>query len=178
MGLNQSHPGTTQTPALARFTLKPATGSRGFVDGAWWPRSTNPTTEFTALLTALTTTSGPMNRFAYNLTAWNPAPRKLRVEGHQVRLEGFHALDEHTVSMTSPTGHRMVLLVIPADTTELHGNEMLAKASEPDSVASPNDLLTDAPESASAAAALIPQQAETSPEARWETDGGQLLTTR
>jgi hypothetical protein len=179
MGPNQSNPGTTQaSPAGSRFALKPATSPRGFVDGAWWPRSTNPTIEFTALLAALTATSGPMTRLAYNLTAWEPAPRKLRVEGHQVRLEGFHTLDQHQVSVTSPSGHRMVLLVIPADTTELRGNAVLAKASEQDSVASTDDLLADDPSPTSAAAALTPQPAEASPEDCWETDGGHVLDER
>src|SRR5437763_5645776 len=178
MGPNKPHPGITKTFAGPRFTLKPATGLRGFVDGAWWPRSADPATEFAALLAGLTATSGPITRLAYNLTAWAPAPRKLRVEGHQVRLEGFHTLDEHTVSMTRPSGHRLVLLVIPVDTTELRGKALLAKASEHGSVASPHELLADAPMPASAAAALIPQSAEASPEARWETDGGHLLTIR
>ncbi|MGP4017751.1 DUF5994 family protein [Saccharopolyspora sp. 5N708] len=179
MGPNQLNPVTTRaTPAGPRFTLKSATSPRGFVDGAWWPRSANPTIEFTGLLTALTATSGPMTRLAYNLTAWEPAPRKLRVEGHQVRLEGFHALDQQTVSLTSPSGHRMVLLVIPVDTTELRGNAVLAKASQQDSVASPHDLLADDPKPTSAATALIPQPAEASPEDRWETDGGHPLTAR
>lgn len=64
------------------------------------------------------------------MTAWEPAPRKLRVNGRQVRLEGFHALDQHTVSLTDPSGHRMVLFLIPAEMTELRANAVLAKASE------------------------------------------------
>lgn len=60
MGTDQPRPSTAP-----RFTLKPATSMRGFVDGAWWPRSTNQATEFTSLLTALTATSGPMTRLAY-----------------------------------------------------------------------------------------------------------------
>ena len=157
--------GPDQRPgSAARLTLKPATGSRGFVDGAWWPRSTDPATEFTSLLTALTASSGPMTRLAYNLTAWNPAPRKLRVQGHQVRLEGFRTLDRRTVSLTDPSGHHVVLLLIPADTTEPRGNAALARAAEHNSVASPAELLADDPAST-----------EESPEARWETEGGHLL---
>ncbi|GAA2805974.1 DUF5994 family protein [Saccharopolyspora taberi] len=162
MGPDQPRPSTAP-----RFTLKPTTSTRGFVDGAWWPRSMNPATEFTSLLTALTATSGPMTRLAYNPTGWEPATRKLRVNGRQVRLEGFHALDQRTVSLTDPSGHRMVLLLIPVETTELRGNAVLAKASEQDSAASPHDLLAD-----------DPTPTEESPEARWETDGGHLLTGR
>lgn len=161
MGPNQ-HPDTA-----ARFTLKPATGKRGFVDGAWWPRSTNPTTEFTTLLTGLSGASGPMTRLAYNLTAWKAAPRKIRVQGHQVRLEGFHTLDPRTVSLADSCGHHIVLLLIPVETTELRGNELLASAAEHNSVASPAELLANAPTTT-----------EDSPEARWETDGGHLLPIR
>lgn len=154
--------GPNQCPgAGARLTLKSAMSTRGFVDGAWWPRSTNPTTEFTSLFTALTASLGPMTRLACNLTAWERAPRKLRV---QVRLEGFHTLDPRTVSLTDPSGHRLVLLVIPVETTELRGNALLAKASEQDSALSAHDLLADAP-----------NPTEESSEARWENDGGHLL---
>lgn len=157
--------GPDQRPGdAARLTLKPGTSRRGFVDGAWWPRSTDPTAEFTSLLTALTPTSGPMTRLAYNLTAWNPAPRKLRVQGRQVRLEGFNTLDRRTVSLTDPSGHHVVLLVIPADTTEHRGNAVLARASEHNSVASPAELLADHPTST-----------EESSESRWETEGGHLF---
>lgn len=162
MGPDQSRLSTT-----ARFTLKPAMSTRGFVDGAWWPRSTDPTTEFTSLLTGLAATSGPITRLAYNLTAWEPAPRKLRVQERQVRLEGFHGLDQHTISLTNPSGHRMILLVIPEKTAELRGNAILTKASEQDSAASPHDLLAD-----------IQDPPEESSESRWETDGGYLFTAR
>lgn len=162
MGSDPPRPSTA-----ARFTLKPETSTRGFVDGAWWPRSMNPATEFTSLLTGLAATTGPMNRLAYNLTAWDPVPRKLRVQGHRVRLEGFHTLDQHTVSLTDPSGYRMVLLVVPTDTTELRGNAILTLASEEDSGASPDALLAD-----------VPNRSEESSEARWESDGGHLLTVR
>ncbi|MEV5544142.1 DUF5994 family protein [Saccharopolyspora shandongensis] len=162
MGPDEPRPSTAP-----RFMLKPATSARGFVDGAWWPRSTNPVVEFTSLLTALTATSGPMTRLGYNLTAWETAPRKVRVNGRQVRLEGFHGLDQRTVSLTDSSGHRMVLLLIPAEMSELRGNAVLAKASEKDGVASPHDLLAD-----------DPKATEDSPEARWENDGGHVLTVR
>ncbi len=162
MGPKQPFPSTA-----ARITLKPEMSTRGFVDGAWWPRSMNPATEFTSLLTGLAATTGPMNRLAYNLTAWEPAPRKLRVQGRQVRLEGFHTLDQHTVSLTDPSGHRMVLLIIPTDTTELRGNALLTKVSDKGSDASPDALLAD-----------VPERPEESSEARWESDGGHLLMVR
>lgn len=122
-----------------------------------------------------------MTRLTYNPTAWGPAPRKLDVEGHQVRLEGFHTLDRRTVSLTGPSGDRMIMLVIPADTTELRGNAVLAKAcAGPDSVSSPEDLLADGrtSDSTTVSSALPPPAppAETSYEARWETEGGHLLS--
>ncbi|RRO16984.1 hypothetical protein EIL87_11940 [Saccharopolyspora rhizosphaerae] len=127
------------------------------------------------MLTALVTTSGPITRLAYNLTAWKAAPRRLDLDGREVRLEGFHAMDQNTVSLTDPRGNRTVLLLIPATMTERRGNAVLARASSPDNTASPHDLLTEDPRPASAP---IPKQAETSPEARWETDGGHLLIER
>lgn len=154
-----------------RFMLKPAGSRRGFVDGAWWPRSNDPTTEFTDLLSEMTS-SAPITRVAHNLTAWNRAPRKLEVQHGQVRIEGFHTLDQHTVSLTDRTGHRTVLLLIPAETNESRANAILAEASARDNVASPHDLLGDDPRS------TIPHQAETTPESRWESEGGMVRSER
>lgn len=50
-----------------------------------------------------------------------------------------------------------------------------AEASGRDNVASPHDLLAEDPRSITA---TIPQQAEISPESRWESEGGRLLTER
>lgn len=171
----QSHPSTTSPPATARLTLKPTSGVRGFVDGAWWPRSTNPTTEFTALLAALTTENGHVNRLAYNLTAWEPAPRKIDVRGHQVRLEGFHHLDRRTVAVTGSGGLHKVLLVVPPDTTAPGGDAVLATAADRDNAASPGELLAEARTPSTTGVTSSPRPAETAPEASWETDGGHLL---
>lgn len=168
-------PDQPRTSTAPRFTLKPTPSARGYVDGAWWPRSNDPATEFPALLSALTTSSGPMTRLSYNLTAWRASPRRLAVGGRPVRIEGFRSLDPRTVSLTDPSGHRTVLLLVPPEATERRGNALLARAARPDNVASPRDLLYDEPEPL---APSIPEQADESPEARWETEGGHLLADR
>ena len=60
----------------------------GFVDGGWWPRSDDLAAELPELLAQMSTAGYQVRRVAYNLDAWDPAPRRLTVAGRVVRLGG------------------------------------------------------------------------------------------
>src|SRR5690242_8329420 len=73
----------------SRLRLKPKAPTSGYVDGAWWPRSRDLSVELPTLLVVLAVRLGHIARVTYNLGAWDPAARRLSVEGHVIRLEGF-----------------------------------------------------------------------------------------
>jgi hypothetical protein len=62
-------------PALGglRLRLKPAHRSCGFVQGAWWPRSTDLSSELPSLLAALSLRFGSIDSVLYHESDWSPA---------------------------------------------------------------------------------------------------------
>ena len=71
--------GRHQTPPehTPRLRLKPKAPQTGYVDGAWWPRSDDLTTELPDLLAVLSVRLGPIDRVLYKLSDWAKAPAKL-----------------------------------------------------------------------------------------------------
>jgi hypothetical protein len=54
-----------------RMRLKPAHLSCGFVQGAWWPRSTELTSELPSLLAALSLRVGSIDSVLYHESDWS-----------------------------------------------------------------------------------------------------------
>ena len=101
----------------SRISFRQPVSPTGFVDAAWWPRTRDLTAELPALMDVLWTAGREINRITYNLHAWDPAPRRMRIAGRTVRLGGFTVGDPHTVALTDPWGHERVdILVIGPNT--------------------------------------------------------------
>jgi hypothetical protein len=124
-----------------RLRMKANTATRGSVDGAWWPRSTDPAAEFPGLVLAMSSWVGPVNRVAYNLDNWAETGRELNVEGWSVTLVGDHLVDANTVVVTGPNQRRMLLLVIPPGTRGGVARAVLRSAADPHTVASVGEIL-------------------------------------
>lgn len=155
---------------ILRLKLKPKAPTTGYVDGAWWPRSWDLSTELPALLAVLAIRLGRVHRVSYNLTTWNAAHRRLNVDGHEVRLGGFHAQHPHTIDVIGPTGIRLTLLVLPPATNAAAAHRILMTAARRNNIDSIDELLasTAATEPAAATGDLPDDPAVQ----RWEVDGG------
>jgi Family of unknown function (DUF5994) len=99
-----------------RLRLKPREPATGFVDGGWWPHSRDLPAELPSLLAGLAAGLGPVESVSYNLDAWQPAPRKITVDGRIVRLAGYRSQHPATIDVLS-AGHRVTLLVVPPEAT-------------------------------------------------------------
>jgi hypothetical protein len=125
-----------------RLRLKPKALTTGYVDGAWWPRSRDLSTESPALLAVLAVRLGDIERVTYNLTSWNQAPRRFFAEGRVVRLEGFHSQHTDTVTVIGAGGRqRLTLLVVPPETTSANAHHILMTASHRGNVDSIQTLI-------------------------------------
>jgi hypothetical protein len=122
--------------------VKPPGAVKGSFDGAWWPRSREPVTEFSALVTALAADSGPVDRIGFNPAGWDLAPRELALETGLVRLAGFFGLDRHTIVVIGPRIRRLTLLVVPAGADPAAAERALAAAAAPDATGSAVLILT------------------------------------
>jgi hypothetical protein len=71
---------------LARLSLKPSSSAKGALDGAWWPRSTDPPIELGTLIEAI---GVPGRRIALNMAGWDSAPRRVWRSGRNVAVDWF-----------------------------------------------------------------------------------------
>ncbi len=118
---------TAQVRASIRAPVSPA----GYIDAAWWPRTLDLRAELPGLLAVLWTASREVNRISYTRSAWDPAPRRLQIEGREVRLGGFDTSDPLTVRLTDAwRRERVDILVIAPDTAPAVAQEALRIAGE------------------------------------------------
>jgi hypothetical protein len=116
----------------ARLALRPVSPSRrpGELDGAWWPRSRDLTSELSALADVLDPLWGRITRIAVNPVHWPVIPRNVVVNGHVVKVGWFTAeLDPYRILLLSYTAGRWDLLVIPPETGAPSAARLLAAAS-------------------------------------------------
>ncbi|SDJ27560.1 hypothetical protein SAMN05192558_11440 [Actinokineospora alba] len=125
----------------ARITMKPADATKGFFDGGWWPRSREPVEEFSALISSLAERSGPVDRIGYSRGSWDTAPDQLLVGENTVRLQGFRAMNAHTIVLIGPNLRRFTLLVVPAHAAADLANKALDTVAAADCVADAEQLL-------------------------------------
>ena len=133
------HEGPESTP---RLRLKRKALPTGYVDGAWWPHSGDLVEELPDLLTVLSVRLGGVARVAYNLTEWATAPRKISVDGHVVRLDGYQLQPANTIEVLNGFGGRTVILVVPPGTEADHAHTVAMAAAETDNASTVDSLLT------------------------------------
>jgi len=117
----------------ARISFRQPVSTAGYIDAAWWPRSLDLTVELPALLEVMWTAAREISRVSYSIAGWDPAPRRLRVEGRTVRLGGFTDSDVLTIRLTDAwRSDRIDILVIAPDTEPAVAERALLFASEAD----------------------------------------------
>jgi len=160
---------SARRPAMEtlRMRLKPPRRSCGFVEGAWWPRSTELASELPSLLAALSLRLGSIDSVLYHESDWSPAPLSIKHQGDQVVLSA-HQEWPNVVSLFGPRFGRLDLLVVPPYTDPSHAYNVVTTAAGVDDASTPDQLL---------ATARRADDRQPSPVAleRWESDGGALL---
>lgn len=139
-----SGPRTNDKPAShhqLRLRLKPKARATGYVDGAWWPRSRDLATEVAALADVLAVRLGTIERVAYALSNWDTAPRRVVVDGHRARLEGFSYQDKNIIHVTGSNKGRITLMVIPPEMTDTAGHDAMMTAAHRGNEDRPEEIL-------------------------------------
>jgi hypothetical protein len=103
-------PAATHRPP--RLRLKPEDRHSDYIDGAWWPRSTDLATELPELLAALTTRLGPVDRIVYDPDSWTPPPRQVTVAEQSISLEPYRFQLRNTMYVVGSNSAVTVLRVI------------------------------------------------------------------
>jgi Family of unknown function (DUF5994) len=115
-------------PPPLRLQLDPNRPAEPYLDGAFWPRSQELSTELPALLAALSTDLGQIALVGYHRDAWNAAPGQLEMSGHAVHLEGFVSPDPPTMVVIANSGRRVTLRVVPPETDDATAAQAMAVA--------------------------------------------------
>jgi len=146
--------------------LKPAHRICGSVQGAWWPRSDQLHIQLPLLLAALSPRIGTVNRVVYDETLWAPAPLRIEFEGRIILLEPCDTTATYTLLVIGEEFGRLDLLVVPPYTNPTRAYTAVMKASNPDNVSTPDELLGIGPQQAQdRRLAQLAHQ-------RWESEGG------
>lgn len=140
-----ARPDLAGSPEGARLSFRQPVSTSGFIDSAWWPRSRDLTAELPPLLEVLRTAAREINHITFNIAAWDPAPRRMSIEGRTVRLGGFTTSDPLTVRLSDAWGvERIDILVIAPDADPSLAERALLLASQPDSPYRAREILTRA----------------------------------
>ncbi|WP_063825358.1 DUF5994 family protein [Nocardia exalbida] len=103
----------TRTP---RVLLRPAGGAPARIGGAWWPWTSNITTELHDLITALRPRLGELDRIGFDWNAISLAQRRID-DDDGIRIHGpVTGQPSDTMRLVGRNGTSLTLLVIPADT--------------------------------------------------------------
>ena len=164
---------SARRPAIGtlRLQLNPAHRSCGFVQGAWWPRSTELTSELPSLLAALSLRVGSIDSVLYHESDWSSAPLSIKHQGDQVIL-GAHQEWPNVVSLFGPRFRRLDLLVVPPHTESTHVYNAVTTAASVNDASTPDQLLGIGTRRAGDPL-LSPVALQ-----RWESDGGAVPARR
>lgn len=138
----------------ARVQLKTAETKTGYVDGAWWPHSTDLAAELPHLITAIAGRLDSIHRVVYQPGEWTPTPQQLAHAGRSVRLDGNRHGTAHTIEILGASDRRQILLIIPPRTDPHRAGAVMAMACRVDDESTIDQLLAQLPGRTGRAAAL------------------------
>ena len=128
------------TLATLRLRLKPAHRSCGFVQGAWWPRSTRLAAELPSLLDALSLRFDVIDRVRYHQNDWSPTAPSLKHESGEVILDSSQD-SPNVITVFGPQFGRLALLLVPPSTGATDAHTAMTTASSVGDASTPDQLL-------------------------------------
>jgi hypothetical protein len=128
-----------------RLSLKPSSAARGALDGAWWPRSTDPAIELVALCEEFGVRHATVRRIGLNMAGWDSVPRPpdsvqrknnlglprriWLASGRKVAVDWFRIAGGHLVRIGTDD-QWIDLLLIPVDTPPASAELALTMATD------------------------------------------------
>jgi hypothetical protein len=113
-----------------RLQLKPDPPASAYLDGVWWPRSTQLAVELPGLVARLSERLGQVTMVGYHLDAWPEAPPQVEIAGLTVQLQGFTSNEPASVIVFGRDGRYLTLLVIPPDVSDEIARQQLDAGSQ------------------------------------------------
>ncbi|GID90660.1 DUF5994 family protein [Amorphoplanes digitatis] len=153
-------------PSVPRLRLEPTGSRRALLDGAWWPRGTDPAAELPGLVLAIDKLRGPVIRLVLTAAGWDSHPSRLTVNGRVLRLGYFTSQPLCLLTAICADNERVDLLVVAPGTGSDTAAAAMTMAATTTNLVHAQDILLAVGTPALRAAV------DNAPEDAWETDGG------
>ena len=131
------------------------------LDGGWWPQSRDLAVELADLVDHLPAQYGRIVRAVVSPPDWEPAPRRIPVNGGYVRVGSFPRDDTHLIDLKTSDRSMLRILVVPPGFTCDQGAEALLAAATTGNAHSATDLLDE-----------VTNYPDIDPADYWSDDGG------
>jgi hypothetical protein len=124
--------------------MKPASPRPAQLDGGWWPRTTDLTTELPALVAAMGDRRGAVSHVLLNAANWDmPHPARMSAGGRSLRLGWFTSQPACLMTMICEFGEdRFDVLIVPTDTSPASATTAMTAAGDGNNTCSAEALLT------------------------------------
>jgi uncharacterized protein DUF5994 len=107
-----------------RLALCERAGTRGGIDGAWWPKSSDLGSELPDLVAVFGSWIGAVARVVYDPSAWLSAPSRILSRNQMIAVDPYRLVFNDTVYMVGTHSRDAVLFVVPPSTAS-HAAERL-----------------------------------------------------
>lgn len=117
----------TKAPRLAFCTRSP---TRGSVDGAWWPSSTNLGAELPDVLAVIGSRIGEVRRVVYDPSIWPATPSRIIRRGVAISVDPYTLVSSETIYLIGTHSRDAVLYVVPPSCAVAVVDRVLAAVSD------------------------------------------------
>ena len=113
-----AHPSPAPS-SMTRLALCGRDNTSAAVDGAWWPKSLDLSSELPDLLAVFGLRIGTVRRVVYDPSVWLPAPTRIRRHTEMVSLNPYRLIFSDTIYLVGTHSRDAVLFVLsPSSSTE------------------------------------------------------------
>ena len=119
-----SNPSNVTRLALCQRDL-----TRGAIDGAWWPKSLNLSSELPDLVSVFGSWIGEVRRVVYDPTAWMDAPARVIHRHEMISLDPYRLVFSETIYLMGTHSRDAVLFVLPPASSGDDAGRLLGEVS-------------------------------------------------
>jgi hypothetical protein len=114
---------------VARLALCERDQTRGAVDGAWWPKSLDLSSELPDLVAVFGSWIGRVHRVVYDPSVWLPAPARVIRRNEMVSLDPYRLVFSDTIYLMGTHSRDAVLFVLSPSSPGEEARRVLCEVS-------------------------------------------------
>jgi hypothetical protein len=114
---------------VTRLALCERDHTRGGVDGAWWPKSLDLSSELPDLVAVFGSWIGEVHRVVYDPSAWLPAPARVIRRNGMVSLDPYRLVCSDSVYLMGTHSRDAVLFVLSPSSSGEEAGRVLCEVS-------------------------------------------------